>query len=846
MDQRKPSGYLAKQGAKLIDHGYRIVPIKRGSKAPPFDKWSEVRADKKLLRSWLDGSASVTRKGEKFKYDGSRDGVGILTAETPLVDIDVRDAFLSARMVAFVNETVGVAPVRVGMAPKTGLLFRTKTPFRKVVSSLWVDPMNTDAEDKGHKVEILGNGQQFVAYAIHPDTGQPYEWTGPSSPAKTPAADLPLITEDDAQAICAEFDRLAAASGWERRKSAGTALAAPRSSRKIDNDDVFAEDASPIEIDEDDLEAKLMLVPNPDEYDTWTQIGMALYHQYAGDARGLELWHQWSSQAHNYDSDALDEKWSSFDIAAKGRAPITARIIVKLARQVEIATAHEDLEMVKMDLNLAADLTNLKLVCERAKRVEFEPMVRVQLIGIVQSRYKAITNISLPIGVARDMLRYENPEKKTAPKWLEGWVYCEFDETFYSLSERISLSVTAFNAKYGRKLLTPQEKLEGKSAPEQAPSTVALNLYEIPVVHDRRYMPGEDDLFWLNGTLYVNSYDGRNVPEIPEKMSRAEKADVDRIIYHFEHLFEHDEDRRVLIDSIAFLVQNPGKRLNWATFVQGTEGDGKTFFYELFGALLAPENVKTIGAQAVEEKYTAWAEGSQIVFVEEIRLEGHNRYDILNRVKPLITNRFVPIRRMNVDHYNVLNQTTYFMASNFRDALPLTINDTRYFVLFSRWQWKTAIDAFNAENPDYYDKLYDAIGASAGAIRKWFMDYEISPTFRNNKRAPRSVAKQEMIRLAKSDEQEGLEAVLGESARMDMTYKLLNATALVDEMERRGFEAPYGRTMAKLLLANGFSKIGHVSIDDVKCLFWSREPEVFMDGEKPNQGAIRSYAKVQL
>jgi hypothetical protein len=845
------AGFLAKYGAKLIENGYRIVPIKRGSKAPPFDKWSELRADKKTLKAWLDGTARVTRKGEPYVYNGAQDGIGILAAETPLVDLDIRNEDMSAQMVRYVLDNFGPAPVRIGLAPKTGILFRSDEPFSKILSGGWIDPFSTDLDDKGqpiiHKVEILGRGQQFVAYAIHPDTGQPYVWPSNDGPATTIAMDLPELTAEAGRQIADEFDRLAAVAGWTLKRS--TSLVQVRraaAGRVFDKDDVFAEDSSPIEIDEDELEAKLMLVPNADDHDTWRDIGMALYHQFNGDDRGRELWHQWSAQAWNYDHDELEKRWPSFSIEGKGRAPTTARLIVKLARKIELETVREEFEEVRNDLSLANDLTNLRTVCDRIKRSDFDDLIRIQLAGIVQDRYKAITNTKLPIGKAKEMTRFESREKKVAPKWLDGWVFCEFDETFYSMTLRLSLSVAAFNAKYSRNLLTPQEKLEGKSQPEQAPSQVALNLYEIPVVHDRRYMPGEDDLFWLNGTLYVNSYDGRNVPEVPEVTGKREDRDVQRVIAHFEHLFEHEADRRVLIDSVAYLIQNPGKRLNWATLIQGTEGDGKTFFYELFGAMLAAENVTTIGAQAVEEKYTSWAEGAQMVFVEEIRLQGHNRYDILNRLKPLITNRITPIRRMNVNVYNVINQTSYFLATNYKDALPLTVNDTRYFVLFSRWQNKDAIDAFNKANPDYYDRLFEAISRSPGAIRKWFLEHTVSTDFRPHKRAPKSVAKLEMIRLSKSDEQDGLEIVLAESARMDMTYKLLNATALVDELERRGFEAPYGRTMAKLLLENGFTKLGHVWIDDTKCLFWSREPTRFMNDDRVDALAVRSYARVVL
>lgn len=827
-----PTGYLARRGAKLIDNGYDIIPIRRGSKAPPFDKWSEVRADRKLLRAWLDGSAKVVVGGEKRAYKGERDGVGLLTYRTPGVDLDIRDAEMSRKMREFVELLFGEAPVRVGMAPKQLLMFRTDKPFSKVQSATYIDPFSDELDDGKpikHKVEILGAGQQFVCFAKHPDTGQPYKWLDEQSPLTTKWEDLPALSEDDAQQIVAEFERLAEEAGWEKHKSS-IALSGRLASRgSIDDDDPFAADADKVEIDEDEFVKKLHLVPGADEYDVWLQVGMALFHQYDGEARGLELWHEWSEQAANYDSDALDEKWDTFDISNKGRAPITARLILKLAKEVEEETERETLEEIRAELAQVTDLANLRLVCNRMKTVDLDPLTRTQLTGMVQDRFKAITNQRLSITVARDMIRFENTERKaTPPKWLEGFVYCQFDETFYSIADRISLSTTAFNQAFGRYLLTKQEKLEGKSTPEQTPSQVALNLYEIPVVFDRRYLPGEDDLFWMNGVRYVNTYDGRNVPEVPEELTKRERRHVAIVDYHFEHLFPHVRDREILKDAIAWIVQNPGRRLNWAIIIQGTEGDGKTYFFRLLAAVLAMENVTTIGPQAVEEKYTPWAEGHQVCFVEEIRLHGHNRYDVMNRLKPLITNAVVPIRRMNVDTYMVPNTQTYLAATNYKDALPLSDNDTRYFVMFSRWQSKEQLDEFKEANPEYYDKLHDAINESPGAVRKWLLEREIPDTFKPEGRAPESVARAEMVSYSKSEEQEALEEILASSPRLDMTKILLNSTDLADEFDKIDAEIPYGRALARLLLDNGFTRLGKVNVDGKSKLFWSQQPAKFM------------------
>ncbi|HHJ1770778.1 TPA: bifunctional DNA primase/polymerase, partial [Pseudomonas aeruginosa] len=71
-------GYLAQHGKTLIDHGYNIVPIAPGKKAPGFDDWQKTRASQVQLARWMESGLE-------------NHGVGILAARTPAVDIDVLD-----------------------------------------------------------------------------------------------------------------------------------------------------------------------------------------------------------------------------------------------------------------------------------------------------------------------------------------------------------------------------------------------------------------------------------------------------------------------------------------------------------------------------------------------------------------------------------------------------------------------------------------------------------------------------------------------------------------------------------------------------------------------------------
>ena len=57
-------------------------------------------------------------------------------------------------------------------------------------------------------IEVLGQGQQFIAYGIHPDTHKPFEWTTFDQPLDIAADELPVLSPDDARRAVAEFERI--------------------------------------------------------------------------------------------------------------------------------------------------------------------------------------------------------------------------------------------------------------------------------------------------------------------------------------------------------------------------------------------------------------------------------------------------------------------------------------------------------------------------------------------------------------------------------------------------------------------------------------------------------------
>lgn len=291
-----------RKAVSLVETGYRIIPITAGEKSPGFKDWRHYEATAEKIGKWADNG-----------------NIGILTDDTPAIDLDIKDEALALEMEAFVLDLLGDAPVRVGMAPKRLLLFRANERFRKVDSGFFVDAAGVE-----HKVEVLGEGQQFVAFGIHPDTRKPYRWvTGDTPGDDLPADDLSLLTADAARLVVEEFIKRAEARGWTRKSAA--------SSGPKEQDDLWFLKPKPEATDEE-VEEAVRLFPNPDrDYDLWVKVGAALHDHYQGDERGFMLWDDWSSRSSLYSEPLTRSKWRSF-----GRytgQPVTIGFLLAATRQ---------------------------------------------------------------------------------------------------------------------------------------------------------------------------------------------------------------------------------------------------------------------------------------------------------------------------------------------------------------------------------------------------------------------------------------------------------------------------------------------------------------------------------
>lgn len=199
---------------QLLANGYS--PIRNRDKRTFMKEWPDVEITPDEIKSW-------TRRNRRDTATGLRVEKGLA-----VIDIDVNS---EAEVNAIANIIMDVVPqledpktpllVRKGKGFKEAWYVRTDELFSRVHSSSWLRP--GEGLDAGsHRVEIFGGGspRQFGSFGPHTvdDDGNvqvSYVWPG-ASPADTRQSELPVVTKKQMFEIVDRIDAYLASAGWTK------------------------------------------------------------------------------------------------------------------------------------------------------------------------------------------------------------------------------------------------------------------------------------------------------------------------------------------------------------------------------------------------------------------------------------------------------------------------------------------------------------------------------------------------------------------------------------------------------------------------------------------------------
>lgn len=190
-----PEQYMKKYGPGLFEAGFEIIPIVPNKKNPSIENWREMEITEELVKEWVK-----KRPGH---------GVGIRGSSCPALDIDINHPEASKEMQAFIDDLIGRGPIRRGLGDK--VLLPVECDIKRKQKSAIYD----DGNGNLFAIELLTDGQQWVAHGFHEGAGRDYIWERGDLRTAAVLGDLPVLTADVLTQIFTKWNEVANRYGFK-------------------------------------------------------------------------------------------------------------------------------------------------------------------------------------------------------------------------------------------------------------------------------------------------------------------------------------------------------------------------------------------------------------------------------------------------------------------------------------------------------------------------------------------------------------------------------------------------------------------------------------------------------
>lgn len=339
---------------------------------------------------------------------------------------------------------------------------------------------------------------------------------------------------------------------------------------------------------------------------------------------------------------------------------------------------------------------------------------------------KKITEQKKERAVAREVAAATAPDVRerflTAQQVVAEYVFVIGIERFVEKANpRVMWKRTAFDAAFA---YLPKAKTMSENLLKQKRNTIIR-------FKDIAYKPGQPQQ--MAGGIF-NTYTQPSIVPM--------EGDVSWWDAHLEYLFPDAEDRSLVLNWVAWLLQNITKKPKHALLVQGEiQGTGKSFIVEMLSRILDLRNVSNLTQTDLHGDFNGWAEASKLLVIEELR--AIDRTEVANKLHPLITQEKISVNEKNLPRRDTENCFGIFAMSNHDAAVTLDQSDRRYLVVNTPAQ---------PRDPEYYVGLYARLDdpVSIAAVAYALMNRDVG-AYNGAAAAPKTAAKAAMIDAGLTD-----------------------------------------------------------------------------------------------
>lgn len=196
---------------------------------------------------------------------------------------------------------------------------------------------------------------------------------------------------------------------------------------------------------------------------------------------------------------------------------------------------------------------------------------------------------------------------------------------------------------------------------------------------------------------------------------RRVQGDATPFLGHLQRLLPDPNDRAQLLAYFAACVQHQGTKFQWAPFIQGTPGNGKTALSRCVAYACGSDYVHWPKAAKLAERFNGWLVGKVLYCVEDVYVPREQDH-VFEQIKPMITGGDgLEIERKGIDAVSSDVVGNFILNSNHQDGLRKTHDDRRVGPFFTAQQEPEDL-ARDGMGREYMDALYGWLEADGYAI----------------------------------------------------------------------------------------------------------------------------------
>lgn len=239
------------------------------------------------------------------------------------------------------------------------------------------------------------------------------------------------------------------------------------------------------------------------------------------------------------------------------------------------------------------------------------------------------------------------------------------------------------------------------------------------------YSIGEEHYFEEEGTMWVNTY----LPPVFQDCTDIDK--LYQLFDHFEYLIPNEDDRELFYDWCAHRVQKPMERVKFVPLhVSKHHGTGRGFIADFMARMVGMNNLQTAKMKEIagegQGQFNTFL-NSAITVVHEVR-ESDKRFQVSDRVRDTLDGDYLKVTAKGRTAIMKKISCSFLMFSNHFDALALTSDDRRMWVIAGP---KTIRDE------SYFIELYDSLEDQTWLMQAYgFLKHRDISKFNRARRAP--------------------------------------------------------------------------------------------------------------